>query len=177
MLVICELWTNKYDNCSLWCPGDQADDAPHRVQTHDIPGAEGLRGPGHSDQTGQAVLPGHHRPVRDEAAQLSHHAREHGEVRWPADVGAHGDQDLPGLDGVRLWDVCDHSGGPRHPPGARGGPGHAHLAPEAGPGLRPPSRRLLQFLFNLNWIPRNYLRELLLIPRWKQEFPSHCFSQ
>ena len=152
---------------------EPGDDPPARVQIERVPGAEHLRGPGHPNKAGQAVLPGHHRAVRDEAAQLGHHAAQDGEVRGPADVSAQGDQDLPGSDVGRLRDVSDHPGGRRHLAGPRRGPRHGGLAqPRDGPLCC-----LEKLLLNLDRISRNNFWKLLLIPDWKKMLPSHCFSQ
>ena len=49
----------------------------HGVQRDDVAGAEGGGGARHAHQARQPVLPRHHRAVRDQPAQLRHHARKH----------------------------------------------------------------------------------------------------
>ena len=59
---------------------------PRSVQTESFSILEHLRGSLGPHQAGQAVLPGHHGAVRDEAAQLGDDSSQDGKVGTPADI-------------------------------------------------------------------------------------------
>ena len=48
-----------------------------------------------ADNAGEAILPGHDGPVRDESAELRCNSTQKWKVRAPTDVRAHRDQNVP----------------------------------------------------------------------------------
>ena len=71
---------------SLHCLVKPENNTLSGIQTESFSILEQLRGSLGPHQAGQAVLPGHHGAVRDEAAQLCDDSGQDGKVGTPADI-------------------------------------------------------------------------------------------